>query len=158
MIKQWYAPIRKFYQKLSQAVLFRVKLYMYYNPSSLKPFSQTYSLKGRKGSLDPSPRFLLCMNWLIWDLAWMLIEKNLQMLYKNPDFVTFCDDIINDDVVQLIAKHVFIIKEQLCQIFWCLVKAFWFEAKKSRGGHLSTPPPPLRRVGLNKMAEGLVSW
>ena len=71
----------------------------------------------------------------------MLIEKNLQMLYKNPDFVTFCDDIINDDVVQLIAKHVFIIKEQLCQIFWCLVKAFWFEAKKSRGVHL-TPPPP----------------
>ena len=35
------------------------------NPSSLKPFSQTYSLKdgmGGGGSLDPSPRFLLCVD------------------------------------------------------------------------------------------------
>ena len=30
-------------------------------------------------------------------------------------------------------KHVFIIKERLCQSFWQLVKAFRFEAKKSQG-------------------------
>ena len=31
------------------------------------------------------------------------------------------------------SKHVFIIKEQLCQSFWQLVKAFRFEAKKVEG-------------------------
>ena len=42
------------------------------------------------------------------------------------------------------SKHVFIIKEQLCQSFWQLVKAFRFEAKKIDGGGVrSTLHPPL---------------
>ena len=28
-----------------------------------------------------------------------LLEKILQKFYKNPTFVTFCDDVINDDVI-----------------------------------------------------------
>ena len=26
-------------------------------------------------------------------------EKILQKFYRNPTFVTFCDDIINDDII-----------------------------------------------------------
>ena len=37
-------------------------------------------------------------------------------------------------------KHVFVIKEQMCQSFWQLVKAFRFEAKKIEGEVHSTPP------------------
>ena len=42
------------------------------------------------------------------------LEKILQKFYKNPTFVTFCDEIINGDVIWLMSKHVFIIKEQMC--------------------------------------------
>ena len=27
------------------------------------------------------------------------LEKTLQEFYKNPTFVTFCDDVINDDII-----------------------------------------------------------
>ena len=49
-----------------------------------------------------------------------ILEKTLQEFYKNPTFVTFCDDAINDNIIY--TKHVFIIKEQLCQSFWQSVK------------------------------------
>ena len=69
----------------------------------------------------------------------------LQKFNKNSTFaVTFCDDVINGDVIYLILKHVFIIKEKLCQSFWQLVKSFTFEAKKIEGGI------PLRFLGLKE--------
>ena len=56
--------------------LFSLSRWSKFNPSSLKPFSQTYSLKGDEGwgnSFDPSPRFSLCVGRSTWDLPWMLI-------------------------------------------------------------------------------------
>ena len=44
-------------------------------------------------------------------IIFQFLEKNLQEFYKNPSFVTSCDDVIIDDVTQLVSKHVFIIKE-----------------------------------------------
>ena len=32
-------------------------------------------------------------------IIFQFLEKNLQKFYKNPTFVTFSDDIINDDVI-----------------------------------------------------------
>ena len=52
--------------------------------------------------------------------------------------MTFCDDIINDNFIILMSKHLFVIKEQLCQSFWQLVKAFWFEAKKIEAFRVKT--------------------
>ena len=47
-------------------------------------------------------------------IVFKFLEKTLQGFYKNVTFVTFCDDVFNNDVIQIISKHVFIIKEQLC--------------------------------------------
>ena len=33
-------------------------------------------------------------------IIFQFLEKILQEFYKNPTFVTFCDDAINDDVYQ----------------------------------------------------------
>ena len=43
------------------------------------------------------------------------------------------------------SKYVFVIKEQLCQSFWLLIKVFRFEAKKIEGGPFN---PPLKLLGL----------
>ena len=45
------------------------------------------------------------------------------------------------------SKHVFIIKEQLCESFWQLVKVFRFEAKKIEGG----PVLEISRVNISCM-------
>ena len=64
------------------------------------------------------------------------LEKILQKFYKNPTFVTFCDDVIN---VKTCTHY----QEQLRQSFWQLVKAFRFKAKKieGRGGGGGGAPP-----------------
>ena len=41
-----------------------------------------------------------------------------------------------------LSKHLFIIKEQLCQSFWQLVMAFRFDAKKIGGGSGGPFDPP----------------
>ena len=52
--------------------------------------------------------------WKRWKvrIIFQFLEKILQEFYKNPTFVTFCDNVFNDDVILLMSKYVFIIKEQ----------------------------------------------
>ena len=73
-------------------------------------------------------------------IIFQFLEKNLQKFYKNPTFVTFCDNVINDEIILLMSKHIFMVKEQLYQSFWQLVKAFRFEAKKIDGGFIRPHP------------------
>ena len=53
------------------------------------------------------------------------------------------------------SKHIFIIKEQLCQTFWQLVKEFRFKAKKSGMGGPFDPLTPLEasRVNFNTISD-----
>ena len=64
--------------------------------------------------------------------------------------MTFCDNFINGDVIYLMSKHVFSIKEQLCQSFWQFVKAFRFEAKKIEEGGCPFDPPHTKEISTVK--------
>ena len=49
-------------------------------------------------------KYLLCERNAVLERKWKTImfsflEKILQKIYKNPIFVTFCDDVINGDVI-----------------------------------------------------------
>ena len=59
------------------------------------------------------------------------------------------------------SKHVFVIKEQLCQSFWQLIKAFTFETKNIKGeGESIQPPFEAFRVKLKFFTWGVftTSW
>ena len=64
--------------------------------------------------------------------------------------MTFCDDVINGDIIYLMSKHVFIIRAQLCQSFLQLVKAFRFEAKKIPSRVKSKTKGPFRKYVLTQ--------
>ena len=82
------------------------------------------------------------------------LEKILQKFYKNPTFGAF----VMMSSMMTSFKHVFIIKEQLCQSFCQLVKAFRFVAKKIEGGPFD-PPPLLQasRVNSKNLALQLIA-
>ena len=39
------------------------------------------------------------IKWKVTIIFQFLEKKTLQEIYKNPTFVTFCDDVINEDAI-----------------------------------------------------------